>query len=125
MKYTDPLLLLFVPFLLFFLFSVTLMLLLLLLVLLLWLRLALHCRLLLLWLRLALCSRLLLFSGGGLSRTWFGSFGTGYTSWAALVSLLPPGSLAMMVLLEKFLAIMLTLPVFTPIRILTVKTLPV
>jgi len=110
-KYPDPLLLLFVPFLLFFLFSVTWMLRLLLLV--------------LLRLLFVLHSRELLFRGGRLSRTWFESFGVRWSSVAALKSFLPPTALAMMVLLKKFLTIMLTLPVFTPIRILPMKTLQV
>ena len=128
------------PFLLFFLFRFTLMLRLLLLVLLLWLRLALHSRVLLLWLRLVLHSRVLLlwlrllfvlhsrllpYSGGRLRRSWFASFGAGWSSGVALESFLPLASLGMMVLLKKLLIITLTLPVFTPIRILPLKTLPV
>jgi len=129
---------LFVPCLFLFLFSFTLLLRLLLLVLLLWLRLLLHGRVLLLWLRLllhgrvlllwlnlVLHSRLLLFRGGYLNRTWFASLGMGCNSGAALESFLPPTALSGMVLLKKFLTIMLTLSVFTPIRILPVKTLPV
>ncbi len=143
----------FVPFPLFFLFSFTLMLRLLLLlwlrlalrsrVLLLRLRFALHGRVLLLRLRLVLyCrvlllrllllrflfvlrSRLLLCRWGRLSRTWFASFGAGWSSGVALESFLPLAALAMMVLLEKLLAIALTLPVSTPIRILPLKTLQV
>ncbi len=157
---------LFVPFLLFFLFSVTLMLRLLLLVLLLllrlvlhtlvlllWLRLVLHTLVLLLWLRLVLHTRVLLlllrlvlharvlllllrlvphgrllpFRGCHFSRTWFVAFCG--MRWgrvvAAFESFLPPAALAMMVLLKKFLTIMLTLPVSTPIRIVPLKTLPV
>ena len=121
----------FMLFLFFFLFSVTFLLLLLLLVLL-RLLFVLHSRVLLLWLLsllmllfVLLRSRLLFFKGGHLSRTWFASFGVGCSSWVALESFLPPTALATMMLLKKFLTIMLTLSVFTPIRILTVKTLPV
>ncbi len=87
----------------------------------------LHSRLLLLLLRLlfVLHSRLLLCRGGRLSRTWFASFGAGWSSGVALESFLPLASLAMMVLPKKLLTITLTLPVFTPIRILPLKTLPV
>ncbi|MGA2402078.1 MAG: hypothetical protein ABSG91_10260 [Syntrophobacteraceae bacterium] len=85
----------------------------------------LHSRLLLLWLGLVLHSRVLLFRGCRLSRPGFASFGAGWSSVAALESFLPPTALAMMVLLKKFLIIMLTLPVFAPIRILPLKTLPV
>ncbi len=88
---------------------------------------ALHSRVLLLWLRFlfVLHSRLLLYSGGRLRRTWFASFGAGWSSGVALESFLPLASLAMMMLLKKLLTITLALPVSTPIRILPLKTLPV
>ncbi len=93
-------------------------------VLLLWLRLVLHTRVRLLWLRLVLHTRVQPFRGH-LTRTWFASFGVGWSSGAALESFLPPTALATMVLLIKFLIIMLALPVFMPIRIPPMKTLPV
>jgi hypothetical protein len=58
-------------------------------------------------------------------RTWFTSFGVARTSGAAMESFLPTGTLATMVLLIKFLVIMMTLSVSTPIRILLLKTPPV
>ncbi len=67
----------------------------------------------------------LAFSGDPLSLTLFAPFGTGCSSGAALESFLPPSALATMVLFIKFLTIMLGMPVFTPIRILPLKTLPV
>ena len=87
----------------------------------LWLRL----RLLLLRLLFALHSRLLLFRGNRLGRTWFAYFGPGWSNLVALKSFLPPGALAAMMLLKKFLTITLTLAVSAPIRILPLKTLPV
>jgi hypothetical protein len=44
---------------------------------------------------------------------------------AALESLLPPTPLAMLVLLKEFPTITLILPMFAPIRILPLKTLPI
>ncbi len=112
----QPLLLLFVAFLLFFLFSVTLMLRLLLLVLLLRLRLPLDARVLLLWPLFVLHSRLLPFRGRHFSWTRFAYFGAGWSSGVALESFLPPTALATMVLLIKFPAITLTLTVSAPMR---------
>ena len=106
----QPLLLL-VIFLFFFLFSVTFRLRFLLLVLLLRFRLVLHTG--------------VLFFRGHSSRTWFASSKVGWSSGAVLESFLPAAALAMMVFLKKFFVITLTLPVFTPIRILPMKTHPV
>jgi len=111
-----------VIFLFFFLLTLIFMLLFLLLLLLLLLRLRV---LLLQLLLLFVLHRELPFSRGHLSRACFVSFGTGCRSGAALESFLPATALAMMVLLKKFLTIMLPLPVFTPMRILPMKTLPV
>ena len=87
-------------------------------------RLVLHTGVLLLRFRLVLHTGVLFFRGHS-SRTWFASFRVGWSSVAALESFLPPAALAMMVFLKKFFVISLTLPVFTPIRILPMETLPV
>jgi len=81
--------------------------------------------LVLLLLLFVLHSMELAFSGDPLSLTSFAPFGTGCSSGAALESFLPATALATMVLFIKFLTIMLGMPVFTPIRILPLKTLPV
>ncbi len=121
------------PFLFFFLFSVTLLLrffllllLLLLLRLLVLLLLLLLLRLLVLLLLLLLLHLLVLLLGlRFVLPTCLLPLSGDHLSGAALESFLPPTALAAMVLLKKLLTIMLTLPVFTPIRILPMKTLPV
>ncbi|MDR3567451.1 MAG: hypothetical protein P4L43_05415 [Syntrophobacteraceae bacterium] len=62
---------------------------------------------------------------GRLRRSGFASFGAGWNGGVAFYSFLPRTSVALIVLLEEFLTITPTLPVSAPIRILSLKTLPV